>query len=60
MNHILIREVTEVDLPVIDRLIMELIESVDNREGIDKRMIFKKCQNHPTLGKNHYRMRLPA
>jgi len=60
MNHILIREVTEVDLPVIDRLIMELIESVDNREGIDKRMVFKKCQNHPMLGKNHCKIWLPA
>jgi len=53
MNDVPIRTAKESNLQKISKLAIELIQSVKNKEGIDKRMVLKNCQNHPTLGKNH-------
>ncbi len=34
MNNILIRKATESDLPIIEKLIIELIDSMDNRSQV--------------------------
>lgn len=45
MNNILIRKATDSDLPIIEKLIIELIDSVDNREGIDTDITLEDCRN---------------
>jgi GNAT superfamily N-acetyltransferase len=45
MNNILIREARESDLHIIENLAMELIESMENKEGINLRDMLMNCQN---------------
>lgn len=45
MNNILIRKATDSDLPIIEKLIIELIDSMDNREGIATHMALENCRN---------------
>lgn len=45
MNNISIRKVKESDLPIIEKLSIELIESMDNKEGIDRNMVVENCRN---------------
>jgi len=45
MNNILLRKAMESDLPIIEKLITELIESMDNKEGIDTNTAFENCRN---------------
>jgi GNAT superfamily N-acetyltransferase len=44
MTNILIREASGSDLPVIERLMAELIESLDGREGLDVYAVFENCR----------------
>ena len=44
MTNILIREASGSDLPVIERLMAELIESVDDRERLDIYTVFENCR----------------
>lgn len=45
MNNILIRKAECSDLPQIEKLVIELIDSMDKTEGIDKNIVFENCQN---------------
>lgn len=45
MNNIFIRNAKESDLPIIEKLMIELIESMDNKEGIDIHMVLENCRN---------------
>ncbi|MDI3543065.1 MAG: hypothetical protein PWP57_668 [Candidatus Atribacteria bacterium] len=45
MNHILIRKADESDLPTMEKIMMELINSMDNKEGIDASAVFENCQS---------------
>lgn len=45
MNNIYIRKATEADLPIIEKLMIELIESMDNTEGFDKNMVSENYRN---------------
>lgn len=44
MKDILIRKATKSDLPVIGKLLAELINAVDDTEGIDIRIDLKTCE----------------
>ncbi len=44
MKDILIRKATESDLPVIGKLLAELINAMDDTEGIDIRIDLKTCE----------------
>lgn len=44
MNKVDIREATESDLGTIDKLAKELIQSVENREGITDDVVSKNCR----------------
>mgnify|MGYP001125526035 CR=1 FL=1 len=45
MSSILIREAKETDLSTIGELIPELIETLDDTEGIDIKQVLENCQN---------------
>jgi GNAT superfamily N-acetyltransferase len=45
MNDILIRKATESDLPVIGKLLAELVNAIDDTEGIDIGTALKTCQH---------------
>ncbi len=45
MNHILIRKANESDLPTIEKIMIELINSMDNKEGIDASVVLENCQS---------------
>jgi len=45
MNHILIRKANESDLPTIEKIMIELINSMDNKEGIDASAVLENCQS---------------
>jgi|Deesub1362A_J573_1020465.scaffolds.fasta_scaffold00654_8 GNAT superfamily N-acetyltransferase len=45
MSDILIREAEESDLPMIEKLVVELIESMENKEGIELHTVLENCQN---------------
>ena len=45
MNNILIREANESDLFAIKKLMGELVETMDNTEGIDPQLILENCRN---------------
>lgn len=45
MNNIYIRKATEADLPIIEKLMIELIESMNNTEGFDKNMVSENYRN---------------
>lgn len=44
MNNVFLRKATECDLPAIEKLMMELIESMDSKEDIDTNMVFENCR----------------
>ena len=44
MNNVLIRIAKESDLPTISKLVRELVDSVENREGINKDLVSRNCQ----------------
>ena len=45
MQNIRIRKATKSDLPVIGKLLAELIHAMDNTEGIDIGIAFKTCEH---------------
>jgi GNAT superfamily N-acetyltransferase len=45
MNDILVRKATESDLPAIKKLLAELIDAMDNTEGIDIGIALKTCEH---------------
>jgi N-acetylglutamate synthase-like GNAT family acetyltransferase len=45
MINILTREAEESDLPIIDKLMTELIEVLDNTEDINIRQVVNNCKN---------------
>jgi ribosomal protein S18 acetylase RimI-like enzyme len=45
MTEILIREAKDSDLLTIGKLTLELIETMENTEGIDIKLIAENCQN---------------
>jgi predicted N-acetyltransferase YhbS len=45
MNNIRIRKANKSDLPIIEKLMIELIGSMDNKEGIDTHMVLENCRN---------------
>jgi ribosomal protein S18 acetylase RimI-like enzyme len=45
MNNILIRKMKESDLPTIGKLMAELIEAIDDTEGIDINLALENCRN---------------
>lgn len=45
MSNILIRQARESDIPTIVNLAIKLIESMENKEGIDLHRILRNCQN---------------
>jgi GNAT superfamily N-acetyltransferase len=45
MNNIRIGKANESDLPIIEKLMIELIRSMDNKEGIDTHMVLENCRN---------------
>ena len=44
MNNIIIRKAKESDLPIIKKLMGELIEVIDNKEGIDINNVIENCR----------------
>lgn len=45
MNDIIIREAKESDLPAIEKLMKELIETINNTEGINIQQVRENCQD---------------
>ena len=45
MSHILIREATKSDLPVIGKLLEDLTNAMDDTEGIDIGIAIKTCEH---------------
>jgi len=45
MNNIFIRKATEPDLPAIGKLLAELVNAMDNTEGIDIGIALKTCEH---------------
>jgi ribosomal protein S18 acetylase RimI-like enzyme len=45
MTNILIREAKESDLPIIEKLMIELIEALSNTEDIDIQHVVNNCKN---------------
>jgi GNAT superfamily N-acetyltransferase len=45
MNHILIRKAKKSDLPAIGKLLAELIEAMDDTEGLDIRIAMETCRS---------------
>ena len=43
VNNIIIRKAEKADLPSLKRLIIELVESMDNNRGIGKHIILENC-----------------
>jgi GNAT superfamily N-acetyltransferase len=54
MNDILIRKATESDLPVIKKLLAELIDAMDNTEGIDIGIALKTCEHLLNDADSHF------
>lgn len=44
MNNVLIRIAKESDLSTISKLVREFVDSVENREGINKDLVSRNCQ----------------
>lgn len=45
MNNAIIRRATESDLPMIEKLVVELIESVDDKRGVDASAALENCRS---------------
>ena len=45
VENVLVREVIESDLPEIGKLAMELIDSIENKEGLDFKEVVRNCKN---------------
>jgi len=45
VNNICIRKAKECDFPMIEKLVVELIEAMDNKEGVDTNAALKSCRN---------------
>ena len=54
MNDILIRKARESDLPAIGELVAELIDTMDNTEGIDIGIALKTCKHLVTDASSHF------
>ena len=54
MNGILIREATESDLTAIGKLLAELVNAMDNTEGIDIRVAVKNSKNLLDDASSHF------
>ena len=54
MNDILIRKATESDLPAIGKLLAELINTMDNTEGIDIRIALKTWKQLVKDASSHF------
>ena len=44
MNNIRIREANELDLSIIKKLTIELLESIESKEGIDAHKVLENCR----------------
>jgi len=44
MNNIRIREAKELDLPIIEKLTIELLESIESKEAIDAHKVLENCR----------------
>jgi GNAT superfamily N-acetyltransferase len=54
MRGIRVRKATESDLPVIGKLLAELIQAMDNTEGIDIGIAVKTCQRLLNDANSHF------
>jgi ribosomal protein S18 acetylase RimI-like enzyme len=54
MNNTLIRKATKSDLPVIGKLLAELIDAMDNTEGIDSRVAVETCSSLLKDASSHF------
>jgi GNAT superfamily N-acetyltransferase len=54
MNDILIRKATESDLPVIRKLLAELVNAIDDTEGIDIGIALKTCSSLSKDASSHF------
>jgi GNAT superfamily N-acetyltransferase len=54
MRDIRVRKATESDLPVIGKLLAELIQAMDNTEGIDIGIAVKTCQRLLNDANSHF------
>lgn len=54
MNNILIRKATDTDLPVIGKLMAELIATMDNTEGIDTSSVLENCRKLLSNTNSHF------
>jgi len=54
MKDILVREVTESDLPAIGKLLEELTNAMDNTEGIDIGIALKTCEQLLNDASSHF------
>jgi GNAT superfamily N-acetyltransferase len=53
-DHILVREATESDLPVVGKLLAELIGAIDDIEGIEIGIALKNCEQLLHDGGSHF------
>jgi len=54
MNNVLIRKAKKSDLPAIGRLLAELINVMDDTEGIDIGIALKTCEHHLNDAGSHF------
>ncbi len=54
MNNILIRKARESDLPAIGKLLADLINAMDNTEGIDIGIALKTCEHLLNDASSHF------
>lgn len=54
MNNILIRKASDSDLPVIGKLMAELIVVMSDTKGIDNSSVLKNCQNLSSDINSHF------
>jgi N-acetylglutamate synthase-like GNAT family acetyltransferase len=54
MSDILIRKATESDLPVIGKLLAELVDAIGDTEGIDIRIALKTCKHLMKDASSHF------
>ena len=54
MNNIRIRKAKKSDLPVIGKLLAELVNAMDDTEGIDIGIALKTCEHHLNDASSHF------
>jgi len=54
MNNILIRKAKESDIPAIEKLMTELIETMDDTEGISIQLVPENCRNLLSNANSHF------